>query len=181
MNALKTKIINDIIEVEGGYSNNRNDSGGETKYGITKQVAIAYGYTGKMKDLPRSLAFQIYEDLFWKTLRLDEVCSLSDLIAAEIADTGVNMGCYRAARFLQRSLNVLNLKGEIYPDLKIDGVLGSQSVSALKDYLNYRKSDGESVLLKALNGLQTARYISLAEDREKDETFVYGWLHDRVA
>jgi len=36
------------------------------------------------------------------------------------------------------------------------------------------------VLCRALNCLQGAYYIELAERREKDERFVYGWLKNRV-
>ena len=50
---LKHKIINQIIEREGGYVDDISDSGGETKYGITEEVARRYGYDGKMIDLPR--------------------------------------------------------------------------------------------------------------------------------
>ena len=40
---------------------------------------------------------------------------------------------------------------------------------------------GETVLLKALNCLQGARYIELAEVRPQNESFVYGSLRERVA
>ena len=41
--------------------------------------------------------------------------------------------------------------------------------------------DGEVVLVRALNSLQGAFYVELAEKRQKDEAFVYGWLLNRVA
>ncbi len=36
------------------------------------------------------------------------------------------------------------------------------------------------VPLRALNALQGAFYVELAERRAKDEAFVYGWLLNRV-
>ena len=54
------EIINEIIRVEGGYSNDKNDAGGETMYGITVAVARANGYAGNMKDMPRKVAYDIY-------------------------------------------------------------------------------------------------------------------------
>jgi lysozyme family protein len=45
---------------EGGYSNNPNDSGGETMWGVTDRVARANGYAGPMKDMPREVAKNIY-------------------------------------------------------------------------------------------------------------------------
>jgi Putative secretion activating protein len=79
--------------------------------------------------------------------------------------------------FLQRALNVLNSKGKLYPDLEVDGAIGLVTVSALRGYLTERDED---TLVKALNCLQGAYYVNLAERREKDETFVYGWFKNRV-
>ena len=45
---MKDKILNDIIKLEGDYTNNSNDLGGETKYGIIKQVVKDNGYTGSI-------------------------------------------------------------------------------------------------------------------------------------
>ena len=102
------------------------------------------------------------------------------MVAKEIVDTGVNMGIVRAAKFLQRSLTVLNNKEKFYPDLIVDGQLGPQTIRALGDYLAYRGSEGEFVLVKMLNCLQGAFYVELAERREKDESFIFGWLKNRV-
>jgi len=45
---IKQEIINQIIDVEGGYVNDPSGSGGETNFGITEAVARAYGYAGAM-------------------------------------------------------------------------------------------------------------------------------------
>jgi len=59
-------------------------------------------------------------------------------------------------------------------------VVGPLTVHALKSYMDKRHFDGEMVLLKALNALQGAYYIELAEKRPKDEAFEFGWLKNRV-
>ncbi|MDQ4651164.1 putative peptidoglycan-binding domain-containing protein, partial [Klebsiella pneumoniae] len=41
--------------------------------------------------------------------------------------------------------------------------------------------EGEQVLLRALNCSQGARYLELAEGREANEDFLYGWVKERVA
>ena len=174
---LKDKIINEIIRVEGGYVNDPADSGGETNFGITEQVARAFGYTGDMRDMPRATAFGIYAARYWGAVRADDLLALSELVASEVVDTGVNMGTGRAGRMLQRALNVLNVRGSLYSDLVVDGAIGPITVRALRSYLEDRD---ELVLCKALNCLQGAYYIELAERREKDERFVYGWFKNRV-
>lgn len=180
MSDLKKMVIDGIISREGLYSNDASDSGGETMYGITKHTARAYGYNGDMKDLSRDLAFKIYSSEYWDSLNLDAIEKLSFTVADEIADTGVNMGISRAAKFLQRSLNVLNNKTYYYPDMKVDGQIGKVTLRALKSYFRIRGLEGEKVLLSMLNSLQGAYYVTLAERREKDEKFIYGWYRNRV-
>lgn len=180
MSALKNKIIDGIIAVEGGYVNDPRDSGGETNFGITVAVARASGYFGVMKDLPREIAFRIYEHKYWDALRLSEIEIFSERIAEELADTGVNMGVGAAAKFFQRSLNVLNNRGMLYSDIQVDGSIGLGTLNAFKAFIAKRGKDGEAVLYKMLNCLQGARYVELAEAREKDEAFVFGWYANRV-
>jgi lysozyme family protein len=170
---LKQKTIEGIIAVEGGYVNDPADSGGETNFGVTIAVARANGYEGTMHDMPKSVAFDIYATQYWDSMFGDQLAGLSEAVAVEVIDTAVNMGTGRAARFLQRSLNVLS-PGEA---LKVDGQVGPATVGALSLYLRRRD---ERTLVKALNCLQGAFYIELAERREKDERFVYGWLKHRV-
>lgn len=180
MNTVKQKVISKIIEVEGGYVNDPKDSGGETKYGITVAVARANGYTGDMKNLPYDLAFKIYSTKYWDSLNLDAIEKVAPKIAEEMADTAVNMGVDRSGTFLQRCLNVLNNQGTAYPDIVVDGGVGGKTLAALNSFLSLRKLDGEEVLLKMLNCLQGEFYISLAEKRDKDEKFVFGWFKNRV-
>jgi lysozyme family protein len=105
---------------------------------------------------------------------------LSQKVAEELLDTGVNMGIAWAGKFLQRSLNALNSQGTHYSDLSVDGLIGNSTLGALKDYLDRRGRTGEAVLMKALNCLQGTRYIELAEVRERNESFVFGWFDHRI-
>ena len=180
MSSLKNETIDHIIDIEGGYVNDPRDSGGETNFGITKKVAVSYGYTGEMKLLPKSMAFKIYADKYWDELNLDKIELLSSSVAKELADTGVNMGVGRAAEFLQRSLNALNNQGTLFDDLVLDRNIGPASINALALFISKRGDMGELVLYRALNALQGAFCIELAERRQKDERFVYGWLLNRV-
>jgi lysozyme family protein len=174
-------LVHALLGVEGGYSNNPDDAGGETIWGVTEAVARENGYVGPMAAMTRDQAAAIYRAKYWTKPGLERVSALSGRIAAELFDTGVNMGVEVAASFLQRSLNALNRDGRDYADVAVDGAIGPSTVEALKSLLTIRGVAGESVLLKALNCLQGARYIELAEQNKRNESFVYGWLANRVS
>jgi len=53
-------------------------------------------------------------------------------------------------------------------------------LSALEAFLHARGASGEDVLLKAIEALQGARYVELAERRPANEAFLYGWLANRI-
>jgi len=159
-------LVEALIEREGGYVNNSADKGGPTCFGITEAVARANGYSGAMRSLPREEAAAIYKRLYWLRPRFGDVALRSAGIAAELFDTGVNMGPAVAVTFLQRALTALNRNGRDYPDLVPDGRVGSQTLAALDAFLELRgKTSAERVLLRSLEALQGERYLRLAERR----------------
>jgi lysozyme family protein len=174
-------IIDGVITREGGYVNDPRDAGGETNWGITKAVARTNGWAGPMRDLPRQKAFDIYWNRYVREPKFDHIALLSAPIAAECIDTGVNMGPSWGAIFLQRSLNGLNNQGKLFADIAVDGAVGPGTLRALTSYLKVRGGEGVTVLLRAMNCLQGARYVELAEKRGANEAFLYGWLRERVA
>lgn len=183
MNELE-KIFNDafehIVMIEGGYTDDPNDSGGKTRYGVTEAVARANGYTGAMSELPLEVARAIYKRQYWDLVRGDDIAVLSTSVARELFDTAINMGVNVAGKFLQRALNALNRGAVDYQDVDVDGVIGPMTVHCLQKFLLRRLEHGEAVILRALNSLQLARYIEIAEARPKDEAYVYGWILQRV-
>ena len=175
------QLVDALIEREGSYVNHPADKSGPTCFGITEAVARAHGYRGPMRQLPREEAVAIYKRLYWLRPRLDEVTKRSPRLAAELFDTGANMGPAVAATFLQRALTALNRTGNDYPDLVPDGRIGPATLAALDSFLAVRgQSSGETVLLRALEALQGERYLRLAERRPANEAFLYGWLANRI-
>ena len=175
------QLIDALIEREGGYVANAADNGGPTCFGITQAVARANGYLGPMRGLPRAEAAAIYRRLYWLRPRFDEVAKRSARVAAELFDTGANMGPAVAVTFLQRALTALNRNGSDYPDLVPDGRIGTQTLTALDSFLKLRgRTGGERVLLRSLEALQGERYLRLAERRPANEAFLYGWLANRI-
>ncbi|PQM27912.1 hypothetical protein CVO77_05065 [Sphingopyxis lindanitolerans] len=173
-------LIDAVIDREGRYVNHPADRGGPTCWGISEAVARAQGYDGAMRELPRTAAASIYRSVYWLRPAFDRVALRAPKIAAELFDTGVNMGTGTATGFLQRALNALNRAARDYPDIAVDRAIGPRTLSALDGLLKARGRGGETVLLRAMEALQGERYIALAERRPSQEAFLYGWLANRI-
>src|SRR3546814_10773849 len=129
-------MIEDLIEAvlvrEGGYVDRPADRGGAPRWGITERVARQHGYAGAMRAFPRDEAAAIYRRLYWLRPRFDAVAARAPALAAELFDTGVNMGPGAATGFLQRALNALNRGARDYPDLVRDSAIGAKTLAALE-------------------------------------------------
>jgi lysozyme family protein len=179
-----TKTVGEMIDAlvgrEGGFSDHPSDKGGATRWGVTEQVARAYGYSGPMRELPRETAVTIYHRRYWQKPGFDLVWEVFPNLAVEMFDTGVNMGQTVPVKFLQRSLNALNRRGGDWPDMAVDGMLGALTFAALRQFSRERGAAAEPVLLRCLDGLQLARYLDITEAREANEDFFFGWVSNRV-
>jgi lysozyme family protein len=174
------QLIEDIIEREGDYVDHPADRGGPTRWGITEAVARRQGYMDDIRRLPKSDAAAIYKRLYWLASLFDKIAEMAPKLAEELFDTGVNMGTGTAIGFLQRALNALNRSGSDYGDIIVDRRVGPATLLALAAFLRKRGKAGEDVLLKAVEALQGAHYVRLAETRPSQEAFLYGWLANRI-
>lgn len=174
------ELIHAVIDREGGFTNHPADRGGATRFGITEAVARANGYVGDMRHFARPAAVAIYRRVYWVRPGFDRVAEAAPKVAAELFDTGVNMGPSVATAFLQRALNALNRGASDYPDVLLDGRVGAQTLDALACFLKRRGPTAETVLVKAIEALQGERYLTLAEQRPANEAFLYGWLANRI-
>jgi lysozyme family protein len=174
------RLIDAAIGREGGYANVPADKGGPTRWGVTEAVARVNGYAGDMRVYPRAEAVEVYRRLYWLRPHLDQVALHAPKVAAELFDTGINMGTEVAAGFLQRALNALNRGAADYADIAIDRRIGQATIAALAGFIARRGAAGEAVLVKALEALQGERYLSLSESRPANEAFLYGWLANRI-
>ncbi|MDI1362522.1 glycosyl hydrolase 108 family protein [Methylotenera sp.] len=101
-----------LLGHEGNYSNDPNDAGGETKFGISKRSYPAYD----IKNLSVEQAKLIYKRDFWDALNAD---NLYDGVAWQLFDFAINSGVGTAIRGYQRALGVAD-----------DGFFGAHSLKA---------------------------------------------------
>ena len=87
------KAVKFVLKWEGGYSNDPNDPGGETKYGISKRSYPELD----ISKLTLKQAKKIYYQNYWLKTGCDTLPFPFDIV---VFDTAVNMGRRRAIEFL---------------------------------------------------------------------------------
>lgn len=156
-------IIDQTLAHEGEYSNNPNDAGGETKYGISKR---SYP-TVDIKNLTLDEAKAIYKRDFWDNQRYS---SIEDIpLASKVFDLGVNMGTKNVVILLQRAL-----KANGFKNLSDDGIFGDSTKFALEN------SDPKRVLI-ALRSEAAGYYRRLVASNSSQSSFLKGWLNRAYA
>lgn len=105
-----------LMEDEGGYVNDSQDPGGETKYGVSKRA-----YPNLIiSDITLEQAADIAKRDYW-----DKFSYLQDsMLKCLVADTAYNSGAERAEKLLQEALGV-----------GVDGQIGPQTLAALETQL----------------------------------------------
>lgn len=167
-------IIAAVLAVEGGYVNHPADPGGETNMGITKRVAVANGYTGPMRTLPREVATSIYYREYLVKPGYAPLIPIDAAVTEELFDTTVNMGPLRPSRWFQQ--NVVRL---------CNVNLNSQGIDAtIRAYAACQQRVGAARLCKmmlgALDADQATEYARLVRVNPKLRVFYRGWMNKRV-
>lgn len=90
-----------LLKDEGGYTNNPNDSGGPTNFGITladyKKYINPKGTASDVRNMTVDQAKAIYKPKYWDALDCD---SLSSGVDYTVFDYGVNSGLGRPRKAL---------------------------------------------------------------------------------
>lgn len=142
-----------LLKKEGGLSNDKNDRGGLTKYGIAQK----FYPTLDIANLTEEQAAAIYRRDYWNPLRLDEV--ESQIKAELIFESGVNFGIKTIAKIAQTIV-----------DAQPDGIIGAKSLAAIN-----AMDDTVFALSFKLAAVDRYRRICNADKKQKD--FLLGWLN----
>lgn len=153
-------MIDRVIEREvgrfpnGGYTNDPDDPGGETKWGISKR---AYP-TLNIKNLTREQATNVYYRDFLHGPRIDRIVNLA--LREQVFDFGVPSGPPRAIKTLQRLVHV-----------EADGLLGPITLLAVNSHLT------PVVLNNQLVDARVTFLNSLVEQRPRSAKYQRGWVN----
>jgi len=156
------RIFDYLLRVEGGYTDDKHDKGGKTKYGIIEEEAREFGYKGDMQDLTIDFAKNIYLKKYYLGNKLDKVAN--DKVALSICDWAVNSG-KNGIKNAQIAINQLT-----NANLDVDGIIGSKTLEALNAV------DSEK-FLEVYHSLQRIYYRAKVEADKTQERFLTGWLN----
>lgn len=147
------KINPEGYVIDSGYSNDPNDSGGETKFGISAR------FLGRSpKDLTLIGAKSIYQVDFWNACGCDKVSDISQGLALMLFDCCVNQGPTVGTKLLQKAVGVTP-----------DGVIGPITLSKIT-------IDRVEKILLDFALARIERYNHLALIDPKDMKFLCGWI-----
>lgn len=164
------------FDVEGGYSNDPNDRGGETNHGITKDVLDAYqkrhgglgagGEAVGVKDLSQQQAKTIYKEVFYNDRRIDEI--KDNKTVEHVFDLGINHQPKVAGKMVQKAINNA-IPGS---NLTVDGVVGSKTIEAL----NKATPDQLKIINNTVADEREAFYRRLVDADPSQGRFLNGWV-----
>lgn len=164
-----------LLKHEGGYSNNPNDPGGPTKYGISlrflrsqKVLPADFDDDGDIdiediKDMTLEEASSIYKMEFWDKLGISRI--LDQRIANMVFGIAVNTGPNRSISILQKAIDAI-----CAGDVSVDGCIGDKTIKAVNS-INSLK------LLLSLKLKCASFYQSLVTANPKLRIFLKGWLN----
>ena len=145
---------------EGGLSNDKNDSGGLTKYGISQ---ASYPNLD-IKNLTLDQAKEVYKRDYWDACRCGEISDKQ--LAMQIFDMAVNHGTGGAGKLVQKAIN--NLAGK--EALIVDGAIGKMTIQAV-NYLDAKQLNNYIVRYRA------RFYAQICAKNQTQICFLEGWLN----
>lgn len=159
------RAVEFVLAHEGELSEDPDDPGGVTKYGISARSYPELGPEG-IRRLTREQAIAIYRRDWWDRYGY---ARLPDPVAAKVFDLAVNMGPSAAHRILQLALRTCG-----FP-VAADGVLGPQTLEAA------HRADPERLMpeLRAEAALHYALLVLQSPDRRRK--YLRGWLRRACA
>lgn len=154
-----------IIRLEGGYVNNPDDPGGETKYGICKRD----NENVDIKKLTIKKASEIYYNEWF--LKFEYYRFDYQRVLNKVFSTAINIGQEHCVKILQQSVNKLlyDKIGVIEnAGLVVDGQCGVKTFERIN-------CAGE-MIIEIFKGLQWEYYKKLIDENEKLKVFQDGWI-----
>lgn len=156
------EAIEYVLKWEGDYSNDPDDRGGATRWGISQRAHP----TLDIKNLTKEQAIEIYRKEYWDKYNFAKI---PIEFQQKLFDMTVNMGFETSILLLQRAMNTI-----LKVQLKEDGVLGDKTYAALKDVCQHWGYMYGTIC--SLKSECASYYRVIAAKNTSQEKFLAGWL-----
>lgn len=164
------KLIDEVLQREGGYVDHPADRGGPTNFGITLKTLSQYiGYAATENDM-KTLDVQVAKDIYEKNYYTGPgIYKLPEQIQGFIFDCAVNHGPRRAIKFIQSVCNQAGYK----PRLDVDGAMGPNTLKGAQ----WAQENMQGMFLLALFEERKNFYHTIVEHDPSQSVFLRGWLN----
>lgn len=147
------QIFEYLLNIEGLYSDDPDDPGGETKYGISR----ASFPEEDIKNLTKERAEYLFRIHYWERYRCNQI--KSPLLAAEVFVAVVNVSAVKVIKYLQIACNNLGA------NLKVDGLIGPATLDFINGFRHPK------AIVAAFEGEMYQHYL-----RQGKKKYISGWL-----
>lgn len=170
---MRDNITTFILNHEGGYVFDKDDPGGETKYGISKRSHPKLD----IKTLTKKQAQQIYQADYIEPI-IDQIINKvgftnlqdKEVLLLMLVDASVQHGKSRMIKFLQKALNSLNITE--FPALTVDGACGHKTTNRLDVILSL---DLFSELC-AMYIHHRLKFYTKLSTKKRNKKYLLGWV-----
>lgn len=155
------RALDIVLKSEGGYSDHKADRGGKTMYGITQSTFNMWltkhaSTLRPVQSITKSEMQQIYKQEYWTKASCQY---MTENLAICHFDAAVNHGVSRAAKLLQKAVNVAE-----------DGVIGQKTLDAVQ-------SIPENIVIRAYLDARDDFFHQIVARDPSQSVFLKGWLN----
>jgi lysozyme family protein len=161
------KAVEVVLRHEGGFSDNPDDPGKATNFGISTLFLKDNNIDLDVKSLTKEQAIDIYYQYWWDKYDYDLIRNAD--VATKIFDLSVNVGSFEAHKIVQRAINLVGLNRTA-----VDGIMGKKTIKLL----NFTNDSGKSnILINNIKNEAAKFYTILVNNSPNLHCFLKGWLN----
>jgi len=173
------QAIDFVLKHEGGLTNDKDDPGGITNFGISlrflENANIDINGDKKIDSLDittltKEQAIALYKKEFWDKHNINDIKNLQ--VAKKLLDMSVNLGANTAIKLFQESVN--SICPSYMTHLQEDGILGNKTISRVNLLINDLLRP--NFLLNVYISKITDHYYNLVLANAKLGKFLKGWM-----
>ena len=161
------KLLDNLLNHEGGFVNHPADKGGATKYGITEATLSLWRKKAVTEDDVKTLTVDeaklIYIELYYTKPKINQ---LSPILQPVVFDMAVNMGTVQAIKIAQRVFTKLGTP------IVCDGTIGEKTLISARVACSVQ---GHQEVIRNIVNARIQFYCDIVAKNPSQHVFLAGW------